>query len=74
LYIDNKLLITWDEECGQAFSGIIPLSKGFYPFRIEYLRQHEDCKLAFAYLTPVFMDIQAITPIPFNLQYNFISK
>jgi predicted alpha/beta superfamily hydrolase len=74
LFIDDKLVVTWDGECGQAFSGIVPLSKGFYPFRIEYLRHHEECKLAWAYLTPVFMEIQAITPIPFSLQYGTHSK
>jgi predicted alpha/beta superfamily hydrolase len=68
LYIGNKLVIT----CGGDYKTyIVPLSKGFYPFRIEYLHQEEEYKLDWQqYLTPSIMDTQNTILIPVNLQYN----
>jgi len=37
LYLDHKLLINFTEDGAFGGDAIVPLSKGFYPFRIEYL-------------------------------------
>ncbi|TWI95855.1 putative alpha/beta superfamily hydrolase [Mucilaginibacter frigoritolerans] len=71
LYIGNKLLIQWDGDYNKrTYSCIVPLSKGFYPLRIEYLHQHEDFKLKWAYLTPSTMETKNTIPVPVDLQYN----
>jgi PA14 domain/Chitobiase/beta-hexosaminidase C-terminal domain len=67
LYIDDKLIITRD---GFPQTFIIPLAKGFYPFRMEYLHQHEEYTLDWQeYLTPSIMESQNTILIPVNLQY-----
>jgi hypothetical protein len=67
LYIDNTLVITRDsfpQTC------IVPLSRGFYPFRMEYLHQHEENSLDWQeYLTPSIMESQNTILIPVDLQY-----
>ncbi|WP_184546952.1 alpha/beta hydrolase-fold protein [Mucilaginibacter sp. FT3.2] len=71
LYVGNKLLIQWDGNYNQrTFTYILPLAKGFYPLRIEYLHKKEDFKLKLSYLPPGVMDTKNITPIPVALQYN----
>jgi predicted alpha/beta superfamily hydrolase len=71
MYIDHKLLVnfTSDGEFGQDI--IVPLSKGFYPFRIEYLRKNNtwydlDWQQV---LTPSIMESQNSIHIPVNQQY-----
>jgi predicted alpha/beta superfamily hydrolase len=71
LYIDNKLFITWDGNyTRQTYSCIVPLAKGFYPFRIEYLHKNQDFKLKWSYLTPGTMATKNPVPIPIDLQYS----
>jgi len=48
---------------------IIPLSKGFYPFRLEYYHRNPDFKLDWGYVTPANIAAKKIIPIPFELQY-----
>jgi len=67
LYIDNKLVITCDDDYKTY---LVPLSKGFYPFRIEYLQQHEQYRLDWQqHLTPSIMESQNVINFPVNLQY-----
>nr|WP_068890898.1 alpha/beta hydrolase-fold protein [Pedobacter panaciterrae] len=70
LYIDNKLVITWDGNyVRRDYSYILPLSKGFYSFRIEYYHKNKDFKLNWNYITPSMMESKNATPIPIELQY-----
>ncbi len=69
LYIDHLLVATCDGEFPRAI--IVPLSKGFYPFRVEYLHQDEAYSLDWQqYLTPGILESQNYILIPANLQYN----
>jgi len=71
LYLKNQLLIQWDGSADQrAASYILPLKKGFYPIRLEYLHKNEEFKLQMAYLTPEKMDGKNPAPIPLELQYS----
>lgn len=71
LYIGNKSLIEWNGDSNRrTYSCLVPLSKGFYPLRIEYLHQHEDFKLKWSYLTPGTMETKKPAPVPVDLQYS----
>lgn len=71
LYIGNKLLMEWDGNYSRpTYTYMLPLTKGFYPFKIEYLHKKEDFKLSFAYLTPGIMNTKNPIPIPLEVQYN----
>lgn len=71
LYLNNRLLIQWDGSySSRTFSYILPLGKGFYDLRLEYLHKKEDFKLKLAYLTPDILNTKEPVPIPFNLQYS----
>lgn len=71
LYLDNKLLIQWDGNYNRrTYTYIIPLTKGFYPFRLEYLHKNEDFKLKLSYLTPGTMNTKEPIPIPLAAQYS----
>jgi hypothetical protein len=52
LYLGDKLLIQWeDNDKPPVYSFIVPLSRGFYPLRIEYFDKKENFKLLLHYLT-----------------------
>ena len=71
LYLGNRLLIQWDGNYKRrTYSYILPLKKGFYPYRIEYLHKNEDFKLKFTYLTPGIMNTKDPIPIPLEVQYS----
>jgi hypothetical protein len=71
LYLGDKLLMQWDGNYNRlTYTYMLPLAKGFYPFRIEYLHKKEDFKLAVTYLTPGSMDARKPIPIPFEMQYS----
>jgi len=71
LYLNNQLLIRWKGSySNRTDSYILPLQKGFYPFRLEYLHKIEDFKLKLSYLTPGIMDTKNPIPIPLDLQYS----
>jgi predicted alpha/beta superfamily hydrolase len=70
LYLGGKLLIQCeDKDKPPAYSFIVPLSKGFYPFRIEYFDKKETFKLLLHYLTPGTMASKNTAPIPLDAQY-----
>jgi predicted alpha/beta superfamily hydrolase len=71
LYLNNQLLIRWEGSySNRTYSYILPLQKGFYPFRLEYLHKNEDFKLQLSYLTPGIMNTKKPIPIPLDLQYS----
>lgn len=71
LYLNNQLLIKWEGSYNdRTYTYILPLEKGFYPFRLEYLHKNEDFTLKLAYLTPGIMNTKEPVPIPLNLQYS----
>ena len=72
LLIGGKPLMQWDGGYTHPTDTyILPLSKGFYPFTIEYLHQKEDFRLRFSYLTPSLFKANADpTAIPFESQYS----
>lgn len=75
LYVGNKLLIQWDGNyTRRTFSYILPLAKGFYPLRVEYLHKNEDFKLRMSYLTPGIMNTKNPVPIPLEVQYSHGKK
>jgi len=71
LYLDHKLLINFNEDGAFGQDAIVPLSKGFYPFRIEYLRKsNTPYELFWQYLlTPGIMESQNSILIPVNQEY-----
>jgi len=70
LYIANKLMITWDGDYTRRnFSCIIPLSKGFYPLRLEYYHRNPDFKLDWGYVTPRNIAAKKFTSVPLEVQY-----
>jgi len=71
LYVGGKLLMEWNGGYTKpTYTYILPLQKGFYPLRLEYLHQKEDFKLGLVYLTPSTMDSKDPVPIPVDLQFN----
>jgi predicted alpha/beta superfamily hydrolase len=71
LYLANKELIVWDGDYNKpTYSYIMPLTKGLYPFRIEYLHQREDFKLAWGYVPPSKIAHMDAGPIPFELEFH----
>jgi predicted alpha/beta superfamily hydrolase len=75
LYVGDQLLMEWDGNYNRrAYTYLLPLSKGFYPLRIEYLHNKEDFKLALSYLTPGIMNTKKPIAIPLDAQYNASEK
>lgn len=71
LYLNNRLLIRWEgSSSNRTYSYIVPLKKGFYPLRLEYLCKNEDFKLKLFYLTPAIINSKDPISIPLNLQYS----
>lgn len=71
LYLNNQLLIKWEGSyTDRTYTYILPLEKGFYPFRLEYLHKNEDFKLKLSYLTPSRLNTKEPVPIPYNVQYS----
>lgn len=70
LYIAGKQMISWDGDYNRRnFSCILPLSKGFYPLRLEYYHKNQDFKLDWGYVPPAKMAEKRSIPIPPELQY-----
>jgi len=71
LYLGGKQLIQWEGNYGRrTASYMLPLTKGFYPVRIEYLHHNQDFRLRLSYLTPSTMKSKDPVPIPFDRQYS----
>ncbi len=71
LYIGGKLIVEWADNFSLPYySYLLPLSKGFYPVRIEYFSKKENFNLLLGYLTPGRMTSKDPVRIPFDVQYN----
>ena len=70
LWLGGKCLMEWNGNYNHMNdSYIVPLKKGFYPFRLEYLHNKEDFKLRYSWLTPATMESKDPAPIPLELQF-----
>jgi predicted alpha/beta superfamily hydrolase len=74
LYIGDRLLIQYNETMqARAVSYIVPLAKGFYPFRVEYVGKKADpIESPFFpyYITPERATTNDPNPIPVDLEYH----
>ncbi|MDO3627469.1 alpha/beta hydrolase-fold protein [Mucilaginibacter sp. BT774] len=71
LLLANKPVIEWDGDYNKpTFSYIVPLKKGFYPFRIEYLHQRQDFRLETGYIPPSKIAHMDAGPIPAELEFS----
>jgi predicted alpha/beta superfamily hydrolase len=73
LYIGDKLLIQWDDDRAIR-SFLVPLSKGFYPLRMEYLDKKGDFKWLLYHLTPSIINTNDPVAIPLEAQYGVSKK
>lgn len=69
LYLDNRLLMRMTDANSRLCTYLVPLTKGFYPLRLESFHKNEGYKLKLSYLTPGNMHTKNGIPIPLNLQY-----
>jgi predicted alpha/beta superfamily hydrolase len=71
LYLGGKLMMNWNGGYNHMINSyILPLKKGFYPFRMEYLHKKQDFRLQINYLTPGRIKTKDPQPIPLDLQYS----
>jgi predicted alpha/beta superfamily hydrolase len=69
-WIGKKLIMQWDDNAnGAVFTYLMPLSKGFYPVKIESFYKKEDFNFLFYYLTPGMPASGDAVPVPFDLEY-----
>jgi len=70
LYLGGKLLIQrTDKDSRSDYSYVVPLSKGFYPLRVEYFDKKEHFNLHLYYITPSTMASKDAVPIPLEVEY-----
>lgn len=69
LYLGNQLLIQSDSIHTRRKSFMIPLTKGFYPFRFEYIHKQGNRKFWLKYMPPSLIITKKPITIPFELQY-----
>jgi len=74
LYVGDQLLIQYTEQTGTPYiSYIVPLGKGFYPIRVEYVNNKEQ-PLGMPYLpfyiTPQSSSSNDAKPIPLGMEYH----
>lgn len=62
-----------DDDKKDVFSYQLPLSKGFYPVRIESHDKKEDFNMLFYYLTPSMSLSGDAMPVPLEVEYG-VSK
>ncbi len=75
LWIDGKLIMNWDDnEKREVFTYLMPLSKGFYPVRIESFDKKDDYNLLFYYQTPGMVVSGDPIQVPFDVEYNTNKK
>ena len=71
LYVAGKQLMQWEGGYSRSTcTYMLPLVKGFYPFKVEYLHKKEDFRLRYSWLTPSIMNTKDPRPIPLDAQYN----
>lgn len=69
--IAGKVIMHWDDnDTREVFSYQLPLSKGFYPLRIESFDKKEDFNLLLYYITPSMQVSGDPVPIPFELLHS----
>jgi predicted alpha/beta superfamily hydrolase len=70
VWIDGKLIMQWDDnDKHEFFAYLLPLSKGFYPIKIESYDKKEDYSLLLYYLTPGMPASGDPIPLPFEREY-----
>lgn len=71
LYINDQLLIDWQGSyTNRSYSYIVPMEKGFHPFRLEFFRSNPDFGLRLSYMTPSAVKSKGEPqPIPVDIQY-----
>jgi hypothetical protein len=75
VWIDGKLLMHWDDaNTRDVLTFLLPLSKGFYPVKIESFDKKEDFKLLLYYITPGMSFPGEPVPIPFDMEYSIDKK
>lgn len=71
LYLAGKQLMQWEGGYSHpTYTYMLPLAKGFYPFKIEYLHKKEDFRLRYTWLTPGIMSTKDPRSIPLDAQYS----
>jgi predicted alpha/beta superfamily hydrolase len=71
LFLGNNLLLQWKEfEHREVLTYIVPLTKGFYPVRLEYFNKKEEAVLPLYYITPSIMAGMDPVPVPAELEYS----
>lgn len=71
LYVAGKQLMQWEGGYSHPTDTyMLPLAKGFYPFKIEYLHKKEDFRLRCSWLTPSIMNTKDPKSIPLDAQYS----
>ena len=70
-YLGDRMIIDYDSRlcAGNPKSFVLPLKKGFYPARLEYLQ-----KEANLYLQLLFKDEEPRNPVPLPLKYQYYVK
>lgn len=75
LWVANQLVMQWqDNDKQDVFTYMLPLSKGFYPVRIESCDKKEDFNLLFYYITPHMSASGDPIPVPFEVEYGSSKK
>jgi predicted alpha/beta superfamily hydrolase len=71
LFLDDRLILDNDglHAASETKSFVLPLQKGFYPFRLELFQKEGDCALNLVYLVPGTMPPNPIM-VPFKLLYH----
>ncbi|MFI5138033.1 MAG: alpha/beta hydrolase-fold protein [Sphingobacteriales bacterium] len=71
-YLNDELILNDDGLHGSDAikSYILPLQKGFYPFRLEYFQKDGGRDLKLVYITPSALSSKNPMPIPLELQYS----
>lgn len=71
LYLGGRQLLQWEGNYDRrTYTYLLPLTKGFYPLKIEYLHHNRDFKLRLSYLPPSIMKTKDPVPIPFDVQFS----
>ena len=70
LFIGETLVMQFTDSNHTRSSYILPLSKGFYPLRIEYADKKEDYTLLLYWIAPSIMAAMDAVPVPLEQQFS----
>lgn len=71
VWIDSKLIMQWDDnDKREFFAYMLPLSKGFYPVKIESYDKKEDFNFLFYYIPPGMPLYGDAVPVPLDIEYS----